>query len=351
MPAADAANDEKARLVIRSCRRSNERFIQPKRLGFNNARSVAGASCLRWSRADRNACAAVIGSKNMAIRHEFEANSGYRFFKDGVSILLQVASRFRQGTIVTNKDLFHDFQRINKALQDMGAYDGERQGVSNLMTANHFPPHKGREFYKFLPERSLDYYKEGSFQFGSIQYYRSIEQQNSKDSMEGLSNLAIKTPRHLFGMSLASGYNFALFCGTSTLSRREQMSARFGPRIIRIANLQLFAQAVQSLLGAKKFYFNKVVYNDLKMFRIKTLKTVRLSRTEPPGNFDPQLIDEAIFDLLYGNSFLPSLFMKPTRFSIEEELRLVFETPEDVPPPHVLIMKEKALLKHVEIIQ
>lgn len=81
------------------------------------------------------------------------------------------------------------------------------------------------------------------------------------------------------------------------------MSARFGPRIIRIANLQLFAQAVQSLLGAKKFYFNKVVYNDLKMFRIKTLKTVRLSRTEPPGNFDPQLIDEAIFDLLYVIAF------------------------------------------------
>jgi hypothetical protein len=287
----------------------------------------------------------------MAIRHEFEANSGYRFFKDGVSILLHASSRFRQGTIVTHKDLFHVFQRINKYLQDVGAYEGERQGVSDLMTDNHFSAHKGREFYKFLPERSLDYYNEGSFQFGSIQYYRSIEQQNSKDSMEGLSNIAIKTPSHLLTMSLASGYNFGIFCGTSTLSRREQMSTRFGSRIIRIANLQLFAETVQSLFGAKKFYFNKVVYNDLKMFRIKTLKTVRLSQTEPPGNFDPQLIDEEIFDLLYGNSFLPSLFMKPTRFSIEEELRLVFEMPEDVPPPHVLIMKEKALLKHVEIIQ
>ena len=92
------------------------------------------------------------------------------------------------------------------------------------------------------------------------------------------------------------------------------MSARFGPRIIRIANLKLFAEAVQSLLGAKKFYFNTVVYNDLKMFRINTLKTVRLSQTEPPGNFDFELISEAIFELLYGNSFLPSLFMKPTRF-------------------------------------
>jgi hypothetical protein len=70
----------------------------------------------------------VKGSKIMAIRYEFEANSGFRFFKDGVSILLQAANRFRQGAIVTNKDLFHDFQLIHKALQDMGAYDGERQG-------------------------------------------------------------------------------------------------------------------------------------------------------------------------------------------------------------------------------
>ena len=169
--------------------------------------------------------------------------------------------------------------------------------------------------------------------------------------MEGLSNLAIRTPRHLFGISLASGYNFGVFCGTSTLNKREEMSARFGPRIIRIANLNLFATAVQSLLGARQFYFNKVVYNDLKMFRVRTLKTLRLSQTEPPGDFDPQLIDDAIFDLLYSNSFLPSLFMKPTRFAIEEELRLVFEMPEDVPHPHVLVRKEKALLKHVEIIQ
>jgi hypothetical protein len=45
MPAANASDDEKARLVLGSCGRFDERFIQPKRLGFNNARSVAGASC------------------------------------------------------------------------------------------------------------------------------------------------------------------------------------------------------------------------------------------------------------------------------------------------------------------
>jgi hypothetical protein len=90
------------------------------------------------------------------------------------------------------------------------------------MTSNHFLPHKGHEFYKSLPERSLNYYNEGSFQFGSIQYYRNIEQQNSKNSMEGLSNLTVRTPRHLFGMSLASGYNFGIFCGTSTFEQTRR---------------------------------------------------------------------------------------------------------------------------------
>ena len=42
MPTADAANDEKARLVVRSCRRFNERFIEPKRLGFDKIDPVFG---------------------------------------------------------------------------------------------------------------------------------------------------------------------------------------------------------------------------------------------------------------------------------------------------------------------
>jgi hypothetical protein len=40
MPAADAANHQKARLVVGSCRRFNERFIKPKRLGFDKIDAV-----------------------------------------------------------------------------------------------------------------------------------------------------------------------------------------------------------------------------------------------------------------------------------------------------------------------
>jgi hypothetical protein len=165
-------------------------------------------------------------------------------------------------------------------------------------------------------------------------------------SMEGLCNIAVKTPNHLFGMSLASGYNFGIFCGTSTLNRRDEMTKTFGPRIIKIVHLREFAEEAKQLLNAQRFYFNLVVYNDLKMFRTNTLKSIRLSRDELPGNFDPNLIDDRVFDLLYDKSFLPSLFMKPTRFSMEEELRLVFEMPQDV--PDVLRITDASLLKHGE---
>jgi hypothetical protein len=42
MPTADAANDEKARLVVRSCRRFNEPFIEPKGLGFDKIDPLFG---------------------------------------------------------------------------------------------------------------------------------------------------------------------------------------------------------------------------------------------------------------------------------------------------------------------
>jgi len=42
MTAADAADDEKARLIVGPGRRFNERFIQPKRLGLNKVDPVFG---------------------------------------------------------------------------------------------------------------------------------------------------------------------------------------------------------------------------------------------------------------------------------------------------------------------
>jgi hypothetical protein len=287
----------------------------------------------------------------VATRSVFEPDAGYRFFKDDVSVLLHASARFKHDAIVTNLDMLNLFKRLNRFLEAVGAYERESQLASRLISAEEFPNFDEVEFYKFVPANLLEFYRAGSFQFGSINFYRNIENQNSKDAMEGLSNIVVQSPKHVWAMSLAGGYNFGIFCGTSSLEKRDEMSKRFGPHIIKIGNLRAFAEEVKALLGAKRVYFNHVRYNDLKMFRTKTLKKIKLSQDEPPGNFDPDLVTDAIFDLLYKNSFLPSLFMKPSRFSTENELRLVFEMPTDVPPPHVLRLVDPNLLRHIEFIQ
>lgn len=286
----------------------------------------------------------------MPIRYQFQSDEGFRFYRDELSLLLHAAVRFKQSAIVTNIDLFHLFEQLNKFLQFVGAYDREKIEARNLISAEHFVDLQEPTFYKFLPDSSAKYVKDDSFQFGSIRYYRDIEQQQSKDSLEGLANIAFKTPKHLVCMSLASGYNFAIFCGTATLDRRNEMGKKFGPNIIRIRKLKDFAEAVRVQIGAKRFYFNQVIYDDLKLFRHPTLKSIPLNRPGAPNdNFDPSLIDERIFDLLYDASFLPSLFMKPTRFSGEQELRLVFELDRDVRDP--IRITKKGLLKYVDFIE
>jgi hypothetical protein len=119
---------------------------------------------------------------------------------------------------------------------------------------------------------------------------------------------------------------------------------------MRITKLRYFAEAVQDQIGAKLFYFNHVIYNDLKLFRHPTLKSIPLARPGAPNDkFDPSLINERIFDLLYDSSFLPSLFMKPTRFSGEQELRLVFESDRDLREP--IRITKKGLLKFVDFVK
>ncbi len=141
------------------------------------------------------ACATDLeGISIVTIRHIFETDAGFRFFKENVSVLLHASARFKHDAIVTNLDIFNLFKSLNRFLEVVGTYDRESQGTSTLMSAKRFPDLDEVEFYKFLPPSSLEYYRSGSFQFGPIQFYRDIENQNSRDRMEGFANIVFKAP-------------------------------------------------------------------------------------------------------------------------------------------------------------
>jgi len=61
-----------------------------------------------------------------------------------------------------------------------------------------------------------------------------------------------------------------------------------------------------------------------------------------------QMINDSIFDLLYKRGFLPSLYVKPTRFFAEQELRLVFEMSSDV--PLTTRITNERLVRHIETV-
>jgi len=285
----------------------------------------------------------------MTIKHAHEDGVGHRFSKDDVSLILHFYMKFKREAGVANLDLYQLFKATNQLLADLGTYDNEGQTLNEPLRRHSFANLKDVSFYKFIPASVVDYYQSGSLQLGSIQYYRDIENQNSKDRMEGLSNILFHG-KDRYAMSLASGYNFGIFCGTSTRDHSAKMSKQFGAKLIKIVDLPAFAEEVRAILKAKRYYFNHVKYSDLKLFRVRTMKKLDFAVDDPSRDFDPSKVTDAIFDLLYKESFLPSLFMKPTRFSGENELRLVFEMPHDVPHPRVLKFTDPALVKYIEFV-
>ncbi len=163
-----------------------------------------------------------------------------------------------------------------------------------------------------------------------------------------LASLLITTPEVQIFAALVSGYNFELFCGTSHLENKELMSTKFGRNIIRIKSARRFADSVTQIIGAKRYHFNRVAYDDLKLFKTKTLNRFNFARNKLSTDFDPAAIDDKLFKFLCAKSFFASLFMKPLRFVDESELRIAFELSKDV--RGCVRITDEGLLQHIEVI-
>ena len=88
MAAAYEANDEKARLVVSSCRRFNERLIQPKRLGFNKIDAVFALVGRTLPSIELELHRVVLGDKlyrfNIFLPHNAQIRSGRAPKDDGM---------------------------------------------------------------------------------------------------------------------------------------------------------------------------------------------------------------------------------------------------------------------------
>lgn len=194
-------------------------------------------------------------------------------------------------------------------------------------------------FYKYISQGDYEkYYSQGSFQLGTSKYYREIEKKQSRDGFEGFNISVLQINDIQIPISLFHCNNYLIFCGTSNNSN-DYMQHKFGQIEMEITNTGSFASDMAISLGALNYTISFVEYTNAKVVKSDKIQVTNLKENEIMQNED-------VLDLLLTTSLYPSLYVKPNMFSPEQELRIVFEMPNNFEGPHHFY--DKTLLSHIK---
>lgn len=206
---------------------------------------------------------------------------------------------------------------------------------------------KPKFLYKYISEKSSEYYKKGSFQVGTTKYFQKMENEKAKDELEGLAFIDTKIGNRIANAAVTMGSNYYIFCGTDQADDKlnDYHTENFGPVLMKI-ELVPFVEKIARRLGALSFTIIKVKYANAKLIG-----------TELPIQLGPELFsnfssDEMQLYLhhLIDHCTIPCLFTKPGWFAGEAEIRIAFKMPYDVSPVSPKQFEHKRLLKHIEFL-
>ncbi len=280
------------------------------------------------------------------IKLEFLKHKGFLYTKENISILTQFLTVTKENIKLTDEQKASVSNIVIDYLIKVGNLKQYSQTDKKILIKDYFNRSTNQPFYKYISKQIYDdYISRGCFRFGSIKYYQEVENNKIKDEYEGFTNLFIDYKNRQLMVTLFSGYNFAIFCGTSNFNsstnKSDTMNNKFGNVILKIKDIESFANSVKEIIGAKTYYCYEVKYSTRKVFSIDNSTTF----------FNPMMKDKFenthnLFDLFYNNSFFPSLFIKPEFFTNEKEIRIAFEMPRDV--NGTIDIENKELLKYIE---
>ena len=277
----------------------------------------------------------IIESENFKVA--FEKPNNLILIKDEVSIIIKGASAFRP---LSDEQMISYCSAQLKLYKSFNNIELDLLPDQNVLKSDDFEEYLGEYFYVYLTKSNYeDYIKNGSFRLGSILKYHKPENENSKDLFEGFSNLFYND---INLMSIA-GLNYYIFCGTEISEKNESceyMKKNYGDIILKV-NIHGFAKEVQKIIGAKSYCVKQVKYSTLKVCRFYNKNELLLVGEE-------LFLEEALYDLIKKEAFLPSLFLKPLNYKKENEIRLVFEMNKNVCTD--IYFTETKLKKWIEVI-
>jgi len=273
---------------------------------------------------------------------EFIKNVGFKYCLNNRSLIVQLISLTKENSPLSNSQIEVFIKETSTYFDSIKNKDNLQELFGELDFIKLDSTEYQKPFYKFIHKETYDkYINKGKFQLGSLQYYREIEKNESRDEREGFSNLIIKSGNRQILTSVISGFNKYIFCGTHSLEQQESMAKKFGGYVMKIDNIHSFAEKVLKAIGADEWQINKVYYTDYKAYSAE-VQPINIS------GVSPDLSDE-LFNILYQLSESPSVFSKPTRFKDEQELRLAFTMRKDVKT--TFNFDNLGLLDYIEIIK
>jgi hypothetical protein len=261
--------------------------------------------------------------------HSWEANKGFRYNLGDVSLLMQMIMWSKQGHRLEKR-----LSSISEELMDSLDLEAGflKQPHRRHVHKRHRRRHKKTTdskileddtFYKFVSDSTLGHLLRGEFRFGSTMSYSSEENALIADWKESFCHIFAEQPNSTVYMPVRSGFNFALLCGTHSLERKALKNQIFGKRIIRIKKISEFAERACELLGGFSYAIRKVGYNDEKIAAIDLAYDMKISG----GIVD---MSNELFKSIHSAGVFPSVFIKPVRFSSQQEVRLSIELGRDL---------------------
>src|SRR5262249_13286265 len=263
----------------------------------------------------------------------FEKDAGFRFYRDGVSIVVRSISSGRRLNAAQNIALSSRLDRFFDQILGHPARNAGAQDVS-LTKSDFVQPGKG-PLFKYVSDQTWEFLKKGSFQFGTAEYYRNTPNMDIQDRHEGLGHLHLVSGNDQLNVSLAAGYNCTIFCGTSQIDgpNDELMRQRFGRKRIRIEELKAFAtRAAKRMEGPRSLVYD-VVYRDVQSYGEESPVVERFIRLVGTGDLTTPILhslNTEFFDTFYEFGLLPGLYAKPRKYEVECERRVIFETATDI---------------------
>jgi hypothetical protein len=269
----------------------------------------------------------------------FEKDVGFRFCRDGVSILVRSMSPGRTLNSKQTIALSIHLDRYFDEILGHPARNAPAQEVP-LTRSDFVQPDKG-PLFKYVCDRTWEFLKKGSFQFGTAEYYRNTPNIDIQDRYEGLGHFHLVSGEDQLNVSLAAGYNCAIFCGTSQIGgpNDDLMRQRFGRKRIRVDDLEAFAARAAQCMGAHRTRVYDVVYRDVHSYREKSSVVDRFKLVGTDNLTRPILhnLNIEFFDTFYEFGLLPGLYAKPRKYEVESERRIILETTADIRQKPIII--------------